>query len=75
MKSRINDVGMVLGGVKNLFSCRVMGMHVKIKLYEGVAVPTTLYVAKTWSMAVVDKKLVVMKMRCLRSMLGVMCMD
>ena len=42
VKSRINDVGKVLGGMK-VFSCRVMRMNVKRRLYEGVAVPTVLY--------------------------------
>ena len=54
MKSRINDVGKVLGGMK-VFSCTVIAMNVKRRLYEGVAVPTTPYVAKTWRIAVVEK--------------------
>ena len=53
MKSKIIDVRKVLGGMKTVFSCRVMGMNVKSRLYEGVAVPTALYGAETWSMAVV----------------------
>ena len=41
MKSRINDVQKVLGGMR-VFNCRAMGMKVKRRLltwlYEGVAV-------------------------------------
>ena len=75
MKSRINDIGKVLGGMK-IFSCRAMEMNVKRRLYEEVAVLTALYGAATWSMAVADKKrLNVMEMRDLRSMCGVTCMD
>ena len=45
VKSRIIDVGIVLGG-KKVFSCRAMGMNVKRRLYEGVVAPTTLYRAE-----------------------------
>ena len=41
MKSRINDVGKVLGGIKQVFRSRVMGTNIKRRLYE-VAVPTAL---------------------------------
>ena len=52
-----------------VFSCRAMGMNVKRRLYEGVAVFTAIYGTETWSMAVAEKKIVnVMEMRCLRSM-------
>ena len=69
MKFRINDIGKV-------FSCRVMGMNVKRRLYEGVAVSTALYGAETWSMAVAEKMILnVIEMRCLRSMCGVTLMD
>ena len=33
-----------------------MGMNVKRRLYEGVAVPTTFYKAEIWSMAVAEKR-------------------
>ena len=46
MKSRISDVGMVLAKI-NVFSSRAMGINVKRKLYEGVAVPTAPYRAET----------------------------
>ena len=42
VKSRNNYVGKVLGGMKKVFSCRVMGMHIKGMLCEGVTVPTAL---------------------------------
>ena len=47
------------------------------KLYEGVAVPTTLYGVETWSMAVVEEKKlnVQMMMRCLRRMFEVVRME
>ena len=40
VKSRINDVGKVLGLMKKVFSCRSIVMNVKRRLYERVAVPT-----------------------------------
>ena len=75
MKSRINDVGKVLGGIKKVFSYRVMGMNVRRRLYEGVAVPTALYEPETWGMPLTEKILNLMEMRCLRSMCELMCTD
>ena len=44
-------------------------MNVKRKLYERLAVPTALCGAETWSMTVLEKKILnVMEMRCLRNM-------
>ena len=59
-----------------MFSCRAMGIYVKRKLHERVALPTALYESETWSMAVVKKKILhIMKMRCLKSMYGVMSIE
>ena len=62
---KINDVGKMLGGMKKEFNCRVIGMRVKKRLYEGGPVSTALYRAETWSVAVLQKKLNVIDMRCL----------
>ena len=43
MKSRISDIGTVLGGMK-VFGFRTMEIIVKRRLYEGIAVSTPLYV-------------------------------
>ena len=32
---------------EGIFSCRTMGMNVKKRLYEGVALPTAIYGSKT----------------------------
>ena len=39
-----------------VFSCRTMGMNVKRRKYEGIAVSTVLYGAETWNMVVAEKK-------------------
>ena len=39
-----------------MFSCKVMGINIKRKLYEGVAVLTTQNGAETWSIAIAEKK-------------------
>ena len=49
----------MLGGIE-VFSHRVIGINIKRRLYEGVAVPTALYETKTKSMAVVKIK----KVKC-----------
>ena len=51
-----------------MFICRAVGMNVKRRLYERVAVPTALYGDETWTVAVAEKKLDIMEMRCLKSM-------
>ena len=72
VKSRVNEVAKVQGGLKEMFKCKTLRMDAKRKLYEGIAVPTALYGAETWNMSVKDRrKLNVMEMRCLRSMCGV----
>ena len=39
-----------------MLSCRTMGITIKRRFYEGVAVPIAVHGAETWSMAVVEKK-------------------
>ncbi len=50
-------------------------MSAKKKLYEGEAVPTTLYGAETWNVGTAERRMNVMEMRCLRSMFGITQMD
>lgn len=50
-------------------------MNVKIILYEGIVVLTVLDSVDTWSIGVVDKRLIVMEMRYLRNMYGTIWMD
>lgn len=46
----------MLRGRNRLLKTSTFGRNVKRKLYEGIAVPTALSGAKTWSMGVADKK-------------------
>ena len=49
-----------------------MGKKAKKCLYEGVIVPTVLYVAETWGMRSAERRKVnVLEMKCLRSLVGV----
>ena len=49
-----------------MFNSTVMRINAKGRQYEGVAAPTALYKAETWSIGVADsKKLNVMEMICL----------
>ena len=48
----------------------------KESIYEGVIVPTTLYGAEAWGMRSYERrKLDVLEMKCLRSLVGVSRMD
>ncbi len=75
VKFRMNEVGKVCGGMKINFKCRSLGMSAKRRLYEGVGVPTALFGAETWNMVAAERRMNLMKMRCLRSMCRVTRMD
>ena len=76
VRHRVNEACKVWGGMKAVFKVRQLGMNVKRRLYEGVIVPMALYGAETWGMKKAQKKkLNVLEMKCLRSMLGVTRMD
>ena len=72
VKYRVNEASKVLGSMKRVCKSRQLGMNAKRRLYEGVIVPTALYGAETWGLKVAEKKrLNVLEMKCLRSMVGV----
>ena len=51
-------------------------MNAKKCLYEGVIVPTALHGAETWGMRSAERRKVnVLEMKCLRSIVGVSRMD
>ena len=53
-----------------------MGIKAKKCLYEGVIVPTALYETEAWGMRSAERKKVnVLEMKCLRSLVGVSRMD
>ena len=53
-----------------------MGIKAKKCLYEGVIVPTALYGAEAWGMRSAERRKVnVLEMKCLRSLVGVSRMD
>ena len=41
--------------MKKVFRCIAMGINVKRRLYECIALPTALYGAETWSMEVAEE--------------------
>ena len=64
------------GALKIVLSNRGLEIHVKKCLYEGVIVPTSLYGAEAWSMRNAERRKVnVLEMKCLRSLVGVSLMD
>ena len=57
-------------------SNRGLGIKAKKCLYQGVIVPTALYGAEAWGMRSVERRKVnVLQMKCLRSLVGVSRMD
>ena len=53
-----------------------MGIKAKKCIYEGVIVPTALYGAEAWGMRSAERRKVnVLEMKCLRSLVGVSQMD
>ena len=59
-----------------MLSNRGLGIKAKKCLYEGVIVPTALYGAAAWGMRSAERRKVnVLEMKCLRSLVGVSRMD
>ena len=64
------------GALKSILSNRGLGIKAKKCLYEGVIVPTTLYGAEAWGMRSAERRKVnVLEMKCLRSLVGVSRME
>ena len=62
--------------LKSVLSNRGLGMKAKKCLYEGVIVPTALYGAEAWGVRRAERRKVnVLEMKCLRSLVGVLRMD
>ena len=65
-----------MGSAEKCLSKRGLGIKAKKCEYEGVIVPTTLYGAEEWGMRSAERKKVnVLEMKCLRSLVGVSQMD
>ena len=62
--------------VKSVLSNKELAIKAKKCIYEGVIVPTPLYGAETWGMRSAERRKVnVLEMKCLRSLVGVSRMD
>ena len=65
-----------MGSLKSALSKRGLRIKAKKYLYEGVIVPTALYGAGAWGMRSAERRKVnVLEMKCLRSLVGVSRMD
>ena len=73
---RMNEGYRAWGVLKSVFSNRGLGMKAKKYLYERVIVPTALYGADAWGMRSAERRKVnVLEMKCLRSLVGVSGID
>ena len=62
--------------LKSVLSNRGLGIKAKKCLYKGVIVPAALYGAEAWSVRSAERRKVnVIEMKCLRSLVGVSRMD
>ena len=76
MIHRMNEGYRAWGALKSVLSNRGLGIKTKKCLYEGVIVPTELYGAEAWGMRSAERrKVIVLEMKCLRSLVGVSRMD
>ena len=74
--NRMNEGYRAWGGLKSVLSNRGLGIKAKKCLYEGVIVRTALYAAEAWDMRSAERRKVkVLEMKCLRSLVGVSRMD
>ena len=73
---RVNEGYRACGALKSVLSNRGLMIKAKKCLYEGVIVPTALYGAEAWGIRNADRrKLNILEMKCLRSLVGVSRMD
>ena len=64
------------GALTSVLSNRGLGIKTKKCLFEGVIVPTELYVAEAWGLGSAERRKVnVLEMKCLRSSVGVSRLD
>ena len=64
------------GALKSVLSNRGLGIKAMKCLYEGVIVSTALYGEEAWIMRSAERRKVnVLEMKCLRSLVGVFRMD
>ena len=65
-----------MGSAESVVSNRGLGIKAKKCICEGVIILTALYGAEAWSMRSAERKKVnVLEMKCLRSLVGVLRMD
>ena len=73
---RMNEGYRAWVALKSVMSNRGLGIKAKKCLYEGVIAPTALYGADAWGMRSVERRKVnVLEMNCLRSLVVVSRMD
>ena len=73
---RMNEGYRAWGALKSVLSNRGLGIKAKKCIYERVIVPTALYGAEAWGMRSAERRKVnVLEMKCLRSLVGVSQMD
>ena len=73
---RMNEGYRAWGELKSVLSNRGLGIKAEKCLYEGVIVPTALCGAEAWGIRSAEsKKVNVLEMKCLRSLVGVSRMD
>ena len=73
---RMNEGYRAWRELKSVLNNRGLGIKAKKYLYEGVIAPTALYGAVAWGMSSAERRKVnVLEMKCLRSMVGVSRMD
>ena len=76
MVQRMNEVYRAWGALKSVLSNRALGIKAKNCLYKGVFVPPALCGAEAWGMRSAERRKVnVLEMKCLRSLVGVLRMD
>ena len=74
--NRMNEGYRAWGALKSFLSNIKLGMKANKCLYEGVIVPKALDGAEAWGMRSAERRKVnVLEMKCLRSLVGVSRMD
>uniref|UniRef100_A0A914XC78 Endonuclease-reverse transcriptase n=1 Tax=Plectus sambesii TaxID=2011161 RepID=A0A914XC78_9BILA len=73
---RIGKAFAVFKRLRSIWNSASLSLHLKLRLFTTIVVPTALYAAKTWKKTVtIDRKLDVFQQRCLRRILKISYRD
>ena len=73
---RLSEGNKLAGVLRLLWQNKSMSRQAKVKMYEGIVVPSMIYGSETWNMSASDRaRLEVVEMKCMRNIIGLTGLD